>query len=70
MPEIRRMRDLRGAGLGCAAIAAVMALDHDLGLSARMVRYYLGADAGGGRRLGLAKPAPVAEASLAGRSAA
>ena len=53
IPLIRRMADLREAGLSCAAIKAVVELDHpDVSLTHDAVRYYL-------RRYGPACSGPV-----------
>jgi hypothetical protein len=41
MPDIRRMRELRGAGLGFAAIAAVLRLDRDLEIDRDGVHRYV-----------------------------
>lgn len=73
VPMLRRMADLRRAGLGHAAIAAVISLDYGVYIPKATVSYYLrrhggNPDPGRPSGLGLAKPGSGHPANFAALS--
>lgn len=71
VPVIRRMTELRRAGLSCPAIKAVVELDYPVSVTVEMVRYYVrrysGVSVGQGRALGMKHDGAALRNLIAGR---